>query len=62
MNFGRAATALRLVIRRAYGIEGEKTPEMMCEIEGLEPALKAHSKYLEPLAKQILRDEVELDI
>lgn len=61
-NFGRCATALRLTLRRAYDQERENSPEVSQEIEGLEHALKSHSKYLEPLAIQLLREQIRLDI
>lgn len=61
LNFGRAATTLRLTIRGAYEQEGEKASEMIREIDGLDHALKSYSNYLEPLAKQGLNAIVKFD-
>ncbi len=62
VNFGRSATALRLVTQWAYGLDGEKSQELTPEIESLEQVIKTHSKYLEPLAKQVLRNEIKMEI
>lgn len=62
INFSRSATALRLVYRWAYGEEGEKSEELHSEIESLEAVIKSHVKYLEPLAKQVLIQEISMEL
>lgn len=61
-NFGRAGTALRLVIRRVLGTEGERASAWTQKIQDLEAVLRSHSDILEPLAKQILDEQVGLHI
>jgi hypothetical protein len=60
LNFGRATTALRLVL--ALGVERERLPDWAHRIEGVEQVLGAFSDYLEPLAKKSLKKQVGLDV
>lgn len=59
-NFGRAATALRLVVRKALGQEGEQTHAQ--RIADLEQALWSHGDCLGNFARAILREQVDLDL
>ena len=61
LNFGRTATALRLVIRVASG--GDEAVRWGEErINILEQALRSYSDHLEPLAKQVLHEHVGLSV
>jgi len=60
LNFGRSATALRLVVRKALGPGGETTSDMAQKIDDLEQVLRSHSDHLEHIAKEVLRKEVGL--
>jgi len=60
LNFGRCATALRVVIRRAYGVDREN--DIKKSIEDLEQVLRSHKECLEPLAIQVLYDETGLHL
>lgn len=62
VNFGRAATALRVVLRAALKEEGElmgPNPQM---ISDLERVLRSHAAHLDPFARKILRESVGLDL
>jgi len=62
INFGRSATALRLVIRRALGKDGENAPEIKPKIINFEQALKSMNECFDPYAKDILQKEIGLEI
>lgn len=60
LNFGRAATALRVVTKALIAID-----ESIITLEGeklkrLDEALIAYSDILDPLAKKVLKDEIGL--
>lgn len=59
INFGRLATALRVVIR-ALGTDREKA--LVPIINDLEQALKSLNECLDPFAKNILREQIGLNI
>lgn len=59
-NFGRSATALRLVVRKALGPDGEAALGWAQKIDGLERVLRSHFDHLEPIAKDVLCKEVGL--
>ena len=61
-NFGRSATALRVVFRAELGKEGENTPEVGSMIVNLDNVLRLMNECLDPYAKDILRTEVGLEI
>jgi hypothetical protein len=61
VNFGRSATALRLVIRRRVGEEGERSAELSGKIAALEQALRSIAEQLDPFSKTLLRDNVGLN-
>jgi hypothetical protein len=61
-NFGRIATALRVVMRMRIGIEEEGKPYFSDKVKDLDPVLRSYSEYLEPLARQDLRDKVGLSV
>jgi hypothetical protein len=61
-NFGLVATALRLVLRRVLGAEGEAAPENIPRIRSLDGALIAFAHCLNPLAVQTLCEHVQLEI
>lgn len=61
-NFGRVATALRLVIRQILGAGGEATLEHIPRIRALDEVLIAFAHCLEPLAVQTLYEHVQLAI
>jgi hypothetical protein len=61
-NFCRAATALRLTLRSALGPERENLPKFKDMILNLEQVLKSYSSYLEPLAKEVLIDQVKMEL
>jgi hypothetical protein len=56
-NFGRVATALRVVMHLR---EEESKPDFSKKVKDLDTVLRSYSGYLEPLAKQDLRDKVGL--
>jgi hypothetical protein len=57
-NFGRSATALRTVIRAAFG---EKETAVVC-VSDLDQFLRSHPAILEPLAIQVLNEFVGLGL
>jgi hypothetical protein len=61
-NFGRSATALRTVIRAAYGKKETENPETKMLLSDLDQVLKSHSAMLEPLAFKVLNDFVGLGL
>jgi len=60
INFGRSATALRVVLQAFLGNDKEKTLGPM--IADLEQVLKSWHECLDPFAKDILRKQTGLDI
>ena len=62
VNFGRSATALRVVVRRALGEERENASEIRPMIADLEQVLRSMSECLDPYAKDVLLTEVGLKI
>jgi len=61
-NFGRSATALRVVIRAALGKKNEDAPEVSPMIIDLEKVLRSMNECLDPFAKDILRNEIGIDV
>ena len=61
-TFGRAATALRTVLRAALGEEGEKDNQFVQQIRDLDQVLKSHASCLDPLATKVLNEYVKIDI
>jgi hypothetical protein len=61
-NFGRSATALRVVIRAALGKDKEDTPDVSPMIGDLEKVMRSMKECLDPFAKVILRNEIGIDI
>jgi len=61
-NFGRSATALRVVIRKALGKHGENDPKVKPMIVDLEQVLRSMNECLDAYAKHILREEIGLEI
>lgn len=58
-NFGRSATALRLVVRKAFGTnETQSWGEN--KLGALERVLRSYSDQLEPLAKKVLKERLGL--
>ncbi len=62
INFGRSATALRVVIRKALGREREDDSGVNSMIADLEQVLKSMNECLDPYAKDILLKEIGLEI
>ena len=62
INFGRSATALRLVIRRALGHEREQDITLSPMIADLEKVLLSMKECLDPYAKEILLQQLNLKI
>lgn len=62
INFGRSATALRLVIRRALGQEREQDITLSPMIADLEKVLQSMKECLDPYAKEILFQQLNLKI
>ncbi|MFH1976580.1 MAG: hypothetical protein ABIJ52_13670 [Pseudomonadota bacterium] len=62
INFGRSATALRMVIRAAFGKEREEDIGISQMISDLEKVLRSMSECLDPFAKEILRNEIGIEI
>jgi hypothetical protein len=62
INFGRSATALRVVIRNALGKDGENDPKVNPMIVDLEQILRSMNECLDAYAKDLLRKEIGLEI
>lgn len=62
INFGRSATALRVVIRKAMGADRENDPKVKPMIDDLEQVLRSMNECLDAYAKDILQHEIGLEI
>ena len=62
INFGRSATALRMVIRAAFDKEREEDIGISQMISDLEKVLRSMSECLDPFAKEILRKQIGIEI
>lgn len=64
INFGRSATSLRLVVRKALGsLQNEEShPKLQPMIQDLEQVLVSCGEWLDPYTKGILQDEIGLKI
>jgi len=62
VNFGRSATALRLVIREALGEKREQDSTVSPMIADLEKVLQSMKECLDPYAKDILLKKLNLKI
>lgn len=61
LNFGRSATELRLTVRNAFG-NTETAQWGEARITTLDEVLRSYSDELEPLAKESLRRNIDLDL
>ena len=62
VNFGRAATALRVAMHRTLEARGDESVEAVRRIEYLDQVLSSFSDSLEPLAKKALREWIGLEL
>jgi hypothetical protein len=61
-NFGRTATALRVVLRRALGEEGERKEPYASMLKDLEQTLRSHVICLDSFAIKVLNEVVGLNL
>jgi len=60
LNFGRAATALRVTLRQAFGGTEEEAPNVASRTKALNGVLLAHWEILESVSQRALRERVGL--
>lgn len=61
-NFGRSAIALRTVLRCALSVEEKSHPDWNQKVDDLERVLGSFSEDLEPAAKKILFNGVDIEL
>ena len=60
VNFGRAATALRLTIRNALGVDGERDNAFAAKVDALNAALHTYGRVLDKPSREALQRFVGL--